>query len=223
MAGSGSAWRAASRRTARPSSSPARNADKTAKAVRELQGLGAKASGIAVDVKDEASVKAMVADTVERYGRLDILVNNAGINVRKPPHELSLAEWHEVLETNLTSAFLASHAAYPHMKKGGGGKIINIGSMMSIFGAAFAPAYAASKGGIVQFTKVCANRLGQGQHPGQCRAAGLDRHRAHAGAAGPRSRASTIACLRARRRAAGACPTISPASPCSCAAPRRIS
>jgi len=135
----------------------ARNPDKTAKAVRELRGLGAKASGIAVDVKDEASVKAMVADTVERHGRLDVLVNNAGINVRKPPHELSLAEWREVLETNLTSAFLASHAAYPHMKRGGGGKIVNIGSIMSIFGAAFVPAYAASKGGIVQFSKVCAN------------------------------------------------------------------
>ena len=135
----------------------ARNPEKTAKAVRELQGLGAKASGITVDVKDEASVNAMVADTVERHGRLDVLVNNAGINVRKPPHELSLAEWREVLETNLTSAFLASHAAYPHMKRGGGGKIVNIGSIMSIFGAAFVPAYAASKGGIVQFSKVCAN------------------------------------------------------------------
>ena len=134
-----------------------RNAEKTATAVRELQGLGASASGIRVDVRDEASVNAMVADAVGRYGRLDVLVNNAGINIRKPPHELSLAQWHEVLETNLTSAFLASHAAYPHMKNNGGGKIVNIGSMMSIFGAAFAPAYAASKGGIVQFTKVCAN------------------------------------------------------------------
>jgi len=134
-----------------------RNADKSAKAVKELQGLGAKASSIAVDVKDEASVNAMVADTVGRYGRLDVLVNNAGINVRKPPHELSLAEWREVMDTNLTSAFLASHAVYPHMKKGGGGKIVNIGSIMSIFGARFAPAYAASKGGIVQFSKVCAN------------------------------------------------------------------
>ena len=134
-----------------------RNADKSARAVKELQGLGAKASSIAVDVKDEASVNAMVADTVGRYGRLDVLVNNAGINVRKPPHELSLTEWREVMDTNLTSAFLASHAVYPHMKKGGGGKIVNIGSIMSIFGARFAPAYAASKGGIVQFSKVCAN------------------------------------------------------------------
>jgi 2-deoxy-D-gluconate 3-dehydrogenase len=64
-----------------------------------------------------------------------------------------LAEWHRVLDTNLTSAFLCSHAAYPLMKQAGGGKVINIGSMMSIFGASFAPAYAASKGGIVQLTK----------------------------------------------------------------------
>jgi 2-dehydro-3-deoxy-D-gluconate 5-dehydrogenase len=135
----------------------ARNAEKTAMAVKALQGLGATANGITVDVKDEASVNAMIADTVGRHGRLDVVVNNAGINVRKPPHEISLAEWREVLDTNLTSAFLACHAAYPHMKNGDGGKIVNIGSMMSIFGAPFVPAYAASKGGIVQFTKVCAS------------------------------------------------------------------
>src|SRR2546425_8974196 len=91
--------------------------------------------------------------TRERFGRLDILVNNAGTNIRKPIHEYTLAEWHRVLDTNLTSAFLCSHAAYPLMKQAGGGKGINIGSMMSIFRASVAPAYAASKGGIVQLTK----------------------------------------------------------------------
>ena len=65
------------------------------------------------------------------------------------------------------------------MKKQGGGKIINIGSMMSIFGTSFAPAYAASKGGIVQLTKATASRVGPRQHPGQRGAARLDRHRAH--------------------------------------------
>jgi 2-deoxy-D-gluconate 3-dehydrogenase len=84
------------------------------------------------------------------------VVNNAGTNVRKPPEELALAEWHHVMDTNLTSAFLVSRAAYPHMKRQGGGKVINIGSMMSIFGVRFSPAYAASKGGIVQLTKVMA-------------------------------------------------------------------
>ena len=133
-----------------------RNADKSAAAVKELAAAGAKASHIEADVRDEASVGALLKGTIERHGRLDILVNNAGINVRKPPHEISLAEWASVLDTNLTSAYLCSHAAWPHMKAAGGGKIINIGSMMSIFGASFTPAYAASKGGIVQFTKVCA-------------------------------------------------------------------
>ena len=89
------------------------------------------------------------------FGRLDILLNNAGINIRKPVQDLTLTEWHAVLDTNLTSAFLCSRAAYPHLKKRGG-KLINIGSMTSIFGASFAPAYSASKGGIVQLTRALA-------------------------------------------------------------------
>jgi 2-dehydro-3-deoxy-D-gluconate 5-dehydrogenase len=132
----------------------ARNREKSAAARDEL---GAGALAIDVDVTREDSVAALVRSTVEQCGRIDILVNNAGINIRKAPEVLSLAEWREVLETNLTSAYLCSHAAYPEMKKAGGGKIVNIGSMLSIFGAGFAPAYAASKGGIVQFTKACAS------------------------------------------------------------------
>src|SRR6185437_10394575 len=98
----------------------------------------------------------LIAASIERFGRLDILVNNAGINIRKQPEEYSLGEWTAVLTTNLTSAFLLAQAAFPEMKKAGGGKIINIGSMMSIFGASFTSAYAASKGGIVQMTKALA-------------------------------------------------------------------
>jgi len=133
-----------------------RNQDKSAAAVEALSALGAKALAIAVDVTSEASLKALVAQTVTHFGRLDILVNNAGINIRKVPDALSLDEWKQVLDTNLASAFLASNAAYPAMQQAGGGKIINIGSMFSIFGASFAPAYAASKGGLVQLTKACA-------------------------------------------------------------------
>ena len=128
-----------------------------AKSAAARDELGARALAIQVDVTSETSVTALVRATVEQCGRLDVLVNNAGINIRKPPDAVSLAEWREVLDTNLTSAYLCSHAAYPEMKKAGGGKIINIGSMLSIFGAGFAPAYAASKGGIVQFTKACAS------------------------------------------------------------------
>ena len=105
------------------------------------------------DLSDEAACRALVEQVAKRLGRLDILVNNAGTNIRKRPEEYSLAEWKQVLDTNLTSAFVASQAAYEHMKRAGGGKIINIGSMMSLFGASFAAPYGASKGGIVQLTK----------------------------------------------------------------------
>ena len=133
-----------------------RNEAKSAAAVAELKTTGATAIPIAVDVTDKAAVTAMVERVRRELGRIDILVNNAGINIRKPPHALDLGEWDSVIRTNLTSAFLCSQTVYPAMKEAGGGKIINIGSMMSIFGASFAPAYAASKGGIVQFTRSCA-------------------------------------------------------------------
>src|SRR6058998_1939090 len=138
-AASGSAWRAASLGPA----------------------LGPGARAVTTDVTDEASVGRLIRATLDTFDRLDILVNNAGTNIRKPPHEVTLAEWRQVLDTNLTSAYLCSHAAYPAMKATGRGKIINIGSMMSIFGAGFAPAYAASKGGIVQFTRACASAWAQ--------------------------------------------------------------
>jgi 2-dehydro-3-deoxy-D-gluconate 5-dehydrogenase len=134
----------------------ARNREKSTRAVAELRALGVEAEGIEVDVANEASIEALVKATVARFGRIDVLVNNAGMNIRKPVEKLELSEWHQVLDVNLTSAFLASRACHPVMKKQGGGKIINIGSMMSIFGASFAPAYAASKGGMVQLTKAMA-------------------------------------------------------------------
>ena len=133
-----------------------RNEAKSAAAVAELERTGARAIAVAADVTDKAAVAAMAERVARDLGRIDILVNNAGINIRKPPHALEIAEWNSVIQTNLTSAFLCSQAVYPAMKAAGGGKIINIGSMMSIFGASFAPAYAASKGGIVQFTRSCA-------------------------------------------------------------------
>ena len=133
-----------------------RNEAKSTAAVAELAKDGGKAIAVTADVTDEAAVAAMVTRVRGELGRIDILVNNAGINIRKAPDQLDIAEWNSVISTNLTSAFLCSRAVHPAMKDAGGGKIINIGSMMSIFGASFAPAYAASKGGIVQFTRACA-------------------------------------------------------------------
>jgi 2-deoxy-D-gluconate 3-dehydrogenase len=101
----------------------------------------------------EADCLMLVEEVAARLGRIDILVNNAGMAIRKPPQEYSAAEWRQVIDVNLSSAFYCAHAVYPHMCRAGGGKIINIGSMMSIFGTAFAVAYGASKGGLVQMTK----------------------------------------------------------------------
>jgi len=130
-----------------------RNKTKAQAALSELRASGAKAEFVELDVTQEKSCKATIQGAAERFGRLDILVNNAGTTVRKQPQDLTAEDWHLVMNTNLTSAFFCSQAAYPHMVKAGGGKIINIGSMMSIFGASYATPYAASKGAIVQMTR----------------------------------------------------------------------
>jgi 2-dehydro-3-deoxy-D-gluconate 5-dehydrogenase len=130
-----------------------RNKAKAQSALSELRALGAQADFVDLDVLDGASCREAVQRTAERFGRLDILVNNAGTTVRKQPQDLTAQDWHLVMDTNLTSAFLCSQAAYPHMLRAGGGKIINIGSMMSVFASSYAAPYAASKGGIVQLAR----------------------------------------------------------------------
>jgi 2-dehydro-3-deoxy-D-gluconate 5-dehydrogenase len=121
-----------------------------------LRNLNQNCFSLKCDLADAAACRAMVDEAAAKLGRLDILVNNAGINIRKSPQDYALEEWKRVLDVNLTSAFVASQAAYPHMKAAGGGKIVNIGSMMSIFGASFVAPYGASKGGIVQLSRALA-------------------------------------------------------------------
>jgi 2-deoxy-D-gluconate 3-dehydrogenase len=130
-----------------------RNGTKNEAAVAGLRALGAKAESIAVDVTDPASITAMVEETAKRFGRLDILVNNAGTNIRNRPETYKLEDWHTIINTNLTSGMLASQAAYPYLKAHGCGRVINNGSMLSIFGLPLHVAYGASKGGVVQMTK----------------------------------------------------------------------
>ena len=147
----------------------ARNAEKSKDAVEKLKGLGSDALAIAADVSDEQSVAALIAQTIDRCGRLDILVNNAGIQIRRKAQDLTLEEWLLILNTNLTSCMLCCRAAYPHLKASGGGKIINVASMLAIIGAPMTAAYNASKGGMVQFTrslavgwapdKICVNAI----------------------------------------------------------------
>ena len=124
-------------------------------ALAALAAHGGLTAFLKADLLQEAACRKLVDDTVARFGRLDILVNNAGTSVRKQPETYTLEEWRHVMDSNLTSAFLCSQAAHGAMRAEGG-KVINIGSMMSIFGAPYAAPYAASKGAVVQMTKALA-------------------------------------------------------------------
>ncbi len=138
-----------------------RNRDKNTAAVAEIEALGAKAMRVEADICDAESVASMADQVATGLGRIDILINNTGTNIRKRPEDLSEDDWHQVLDTNLTSAFLCSKACYGHMKSGGGGKILNNGSMLSLFGSPWGSVYGASKGGIMQLTRGLATAWAQ--------------------------------------------------------------
>jgi NAD(P)-dependent dehydrogenase (short-subunit alcohol dehydrogenase family) len=111
----------------------------------------------AVDVTDEPAVKDALAGVAARFGGVDILVNNAGRVARKPAVELTLAEWQQVVDVNLTATFVCSRLAHPYMKARGGGSIVNVASIMGLSGGLFPNAsYQASKGGIVNLTRALA-------------------------------------------------------------------
>jgi 2-dehydro-3-deoxy-D-gluconate 5-dehydrogenase len=131
-----------------------RNEEKTSAAQAEL---GEHSLGLRVDVTDAADVQRMVQQTVERFGGLDIMVANAGMNIRKTPESYALEEWQQIVDTNLTSVFTCSQAAFPEFQRRGGGKILTIGSMTSIFGFDVGSVYAATKGGVVQLTRSLAS------------------------------------------------------------------
>ena len=132
----------------------ARDTDKLAQAASRIASVGRMAQTVEVDLTQESDIDRMVHQTVQVMGRVDILVNNAGTTVRKEPQELATEEWDQVVDVNLRGAFLASRAVYPHMKSQGGGKIISIGSMFSLFGGGGSGApYSSSKGGLVQLSK----------------------------------------------------------------------
>ena len=131
----------------------ARNEEKSQVVVKKLEEIGASAIATHCDVTDSVSIQATVEASLNAFGKVNILVNNAGMNIRKSAEDLSYEEWRKVLDTNLDSAFIFSQACYPAMKEAGGGKILNNGSMLSLFGASWSAAYGSSKGGIVQLTK----------------------------------------------------------------------
>lgn len=130
-----------------------RDANNLAEASAALKRDGHSVLGCATDVTDPTSVASMVAATSEKFGRITILVNNAGISIAAPLEEMALSDWQTVLDVNMTAPFICAQAVYPAMKAAGRGKIINIASVLAQLGSGGAANYAASKGGILQFTR----------------------------------------------------------------------
>ncbi len=144
------------------------------RAADEIRSSGGAAEVFPADVADEVQVRALERDVPKRFGKPQILVNNAGINIRKPVTDFTLQEWRSVLETNLTSAFLLCRSFVPHMKGSSYGRIINMTSMMSHVALPDRTAYAASKAGLLGFTRALALELAaeaitvNGVSPGPC-------------------------------------------------------
>ncbi len=122
---------------------------------------GIEVKGYVCDVTDEVAVNAMVATIEKEVGVIDILVNNAGIIKRIPMHEMSAAEFRQVIDVDLNAPFICAKAVIPSMMKKGGGKIINICSMMSELGRETVSAYAAAKGGLKMLTRNIASEYGE--------------------------------------------------------------
>lgn len=123
--------------------------------------LGIEAHGYVCDVTDEEQVKNMVATIEKEVGVIDILVNNAGIIKRIPMCDMSAAEFRQVIDVDLNAPFIVSKAVIPSMIQKGGGKIINICSMMSELGRETVSAYAAAKGGLKMLTRNIASEYGE--------------------------------------------------------------
>ncbi len=121
---------------------------------REVAGQGGEVLFMRCDVSDAEQVGRLVEEAVRHFGRLDVLVNNAGIAGNAlPAHELSADDWDRVIAVNLRGPFLCAHFALPHLMAGGAGVIVNVASTYGLVGAPLAPAYCASKGGVVNLTR----------------------------------------------------------------------
>jgi gluconate 5-dehydrogenase len=130
------------------------------KGLENYKADGIDAKGYVCDVTNEDAVNAMVKDIEETVGVIDILVNNAGIIKRIPMHEMSAAEFRQVIDIDLNGPFICAKAVLPTMMKLGAGKIINICSMMSELGRETVSAYAAAKGGLKMLTRNIASEYG---------------------------------------------------------------
>lgn len=131
--------------------------ENVAKTIEILKSKNVECLALGCDQSNGDEIKAVVNDTIAKYGRVDVLVNNAGTIKRAPAHEFSDEDWDDVINVNLSGVFKFCREAGKHMLKQGSGKIINIASLLSFQGGITVPSYAASKGGVAQVTKALAN------------------------------------------------------------------
>jgi len=136
------------------------SAEGAARTVERVGGLGAQAASFAADVTDGGQAAQLVADVIERFGRIDGLVNNAGLTLVKPFFETEPAEWEAVIRTDLTAAYHTSRAALPSMVERGSGAIVNIASRLGQIGVADTAAYSAAKAGLIGLTRALAREFG---------------------------------------------------------------
>jgi NAD(P)-dependent dehydrogenase (short-subunit alcohol dehydrogenase family) len=135
----------------------------TASVVREIEAGGGSALGVQADVRDEASIGAMVAETIARFGQVDILVNNAAVGSNIPPvgvEDIDIGAWDDIYAINVRGPFLCVKAVLPHMRARGYGKIINIGSTMMYSGAPKRLHYVSAKGAVLAMSRALARELG---------------------------------------------------------------
>jgi gluconate 5-dehydrogenase len=125
-----------------------------------VEAMGRRAAALELDVRDEQSIAAFGEAAVNAFGRVDILVNNAGCNVRKPSVDVTPDDWDLVVDTNLRGTFFVATAIGRHMIENGYGRIINIGSVTSVFGYGGIVPYCASRGGVKQLTMALADEWG---------------------------------------------------------------
>ena len=128
--------------------------------VAEIEGLGRRAIPLELDVREQESIETMAAVAEASVGRVHILINNAGCNVRKPAFEVTWEDWNLVLETNLRGSFFVAQQIARRMAPHGYGRIVNVGSVTSVFGYAGLAPYGASRGGIRQLTMSLADDWG---------------------------------------------------------------
>ena len=134
----------------------ARSIDQLEKAGKLVEERGVKAHIIPTDVSQIEAVRAMVDETIKHFGRLDVLINGAGVNIRKPASEFTEEDWDRLMAVNIKSVFFACQKAAEFMKKRGGGKIINLGSLSFEIAVPNVALYATSKGGMRQLTRALA-------------------------------------------------------------------